>query len=309
MACYTFTIGNREFKKVSSPNIEGETSLQNFIRAVSTLKESDPKSFEIFQSLLKAQYQSDNIIRPDSRQNSNIPYKIKENLKRFGIEMEVLSKEDWIKFCNDFNKDKKIGIDKNSKSFFLDGTIYVRKDGFSVGDSIHELSHLILAVMRGMDFGSYQRFIHTFYQHPGVQKISKQLTEFGSYSNNYDLDFEEESVVRYLEGIFTGQEEFIPNFKVNNTVLDTMQFINDSLKNPIIATFGITEFPGINTIFKSLLSDIPIFGSEMFVHRDISSTGYKEMKQKAIESEGIKALIDFYSSKDGGNIIEKGECL
>lgn len=306
MACYKFRIGNKEFE-VSSPNIGGETPLQNFIRAIARLKESDQNQYlALIESIQK---KNTDVSKPDARQNSNIPYLIQDNLKKFGINLHVLNKEQWENFCQEQNKDRIVGIDPNAKSFFLDGEIYVRQNGFEVGDAIHELSHLLLAVMRGMDFTQYQNFIHTMYQHPIVQEISKQLKEIGNYSDNYELDFEEESVVRYIEGLFTGNTKFDQTFTVNGTEIDLINFLNDSFKDVVKATFGITNFPGISVLFKSLICDIPEYGSDMFLPRPISTTGYKEMKLKAIEAEGIYALINFYSSEDGGKKIEKGECI
>lgn len=308
MACYTFTLGGKEFK-VSSPNKGGETPLQNFINAINALKESDSFGYENIIALLKAQYSDSKVVKPDARQNRDIPYRIQANLKRYGIEMKVLSQQEWDQFIQSQNTGKQTQIASDAKAFFLNGEIYVKQDGFSVGDSIHELSHLILAVMKGLDFNHYKEFIHVMYQHPRVQEIAKSLENVGTYSNNYDLDFEEEAVVRHIEGLFTGEESFQTDFKYNGQKIDVAEFLNNNLKESIMKTFGITDYPGISTIFKSLVSDIPVFGSDMFVHRDVSSTGYKKMKQYAIESENIHALIDYYSSDAGGNRIIKGDCV
>lgn len=309
MACvrtYTLNLNGKTFK-VSSSNIEGEASLTDLLSAINDLRETDYTQFEELTNALNEKIPV--IRKPDSRRNRDLPYLIKDNLKKLGVEMEVLNQDQWDKFCEDYSKNKKVKIDHDAKSFFLDGKIYVRQNGFKVEDSIHELSHLLLAVMKSQNFSKYQNFVHTMYKHPKVSEIASGIRTIKVYSDNYDLDFEEEAVVRYLEGLLTENTSFIPEFEVNGEVIDTVDFLNNSLKPVIQDTFGITYFPGIITFFKSLVKDIPEYGSTIFTAKNQSSIGYKQMKQQAIKSQQVSALINYYSSEEGGNLIQKGECV
>lgn len=305
MACYKFTINNKEFQ-VSSPNIGGDTPLSAFLNAINKLKVENEESFN---SLLKElENPKEDVEIPDSRRSSEIPYLIKSNLAKSGITLHILTQEEWNAKCEEWSRGKVIGVDKNAKSFFLDGEIYTRQEGFSTNDVMHELSHLLLAVMRSKNFKQYQNFIHTFFKHSKVQDIAKNLKAAGTYSTDYDLDFEEEAVVRYMENIFNGTDEYVPTITIDGQEIDTLNFINSNFREVVKDTFGITEFPGMSILFKSLLSDIPKYGSDMFVVRPINSIGYTKLKKQAIEAEQIHALINYYTSQDGGNIIKEGTC-
>lgn len=308
MACfrnYKLNVKGQEFE-ISSPTAGGEISSLELFTAIRNLKDTDPKKYE---DLLNALSEKDQKVhKPTSSRNRDIPYLIQKNLRKVGIDMKVFNEEEWIQFCENYNQDKEVKINTDAKSFVLDGIIYVRSNGFKVEDSIHELSHLLLAIMRGDDFKQYQIFIHTFFQHPEVQKIASELQSVGTYSDNYNLNFEEEAIVRYIENLFSMEYITSDQFIANGEKFDTIDFLNKGFKDIITKTFGISKYPGIITLFKSLVRDIPEHGGDMFDIYTVS-TGYIEMKRKAIEAQRINTLIDYYTSDDGGNLIQKGKCL
>lgn len=301
MACYTIDINNQRFK-ISSPENGGETPLQNLLIGISQLKNNDPKEYKKFITAFTETRTNPKIKKPDHTQNKKIPDLIKANLSKSGITMHVLTEQEWAE------KIQEIGADPNARSYFYNGEIYVRREKFSVDDAIHELSHLILAVMKAQDFSKYRSFINTFYNHDGVQEIAKNLKKFGRYSQDFELDFKEEAIVRYLEGIFTGDESYIQQMIIDGEEVDTLNYLNNVFRDTIKTTFGIQYFPGVGTFFKTLLSDVPQYGSDMFTLRPMESIGFHDLKFKAIEATNISALINYYLSDEGGHKIQEGPC-
>lgn len=302
MSCYTFEFDKHVFN-VSSSNIEGETQIQSFIRAIENLKESQPSDWTNLVNLLQSTYNVGH--QPDERHNRNIPFMIKNNLQKVGIQMEVLNELNWHKFCEEQSVGRDIKINPNSQSFVLDGVIYVRQLGFKTTDTLHELSHFLLAVLRASKngFEKYKSFINTLYCHPEVQKIAKTIQLNTVYSGQQELDFEEEAVVRYLELLFEDKINFDLTFEVNNQKIDLVDLLNDTFQETIENTFGITKYPGFITMFKSLISETVNYGNNGFELPKMSTIGYMEAKKQATESARISALINYYLSDEGGNLL------
>lgn len=292
---YTIKIGNSEFE-FDGPisDINDENFLQNFIQTLNDYKIKDPELFNQFNNKLNNLYnfsnEKENKIK--KYQNPDLLYIIQNNLKSLGVEMIISTSEDF----------RKEGFDSKAKAAVKNGKIYVLKNSFEVSDVIHELSHLLFSVLKIKDFKSYESLIRTLYQHPIVKNLYKKSIDKSDslYSENFELDKQEEAVVMFIEYISSGKE-----FQREINDIDVVNFLNEKLEPIIKEVLGVTKYPGLITFFNSLIEDIPNYGSELFKLPKMDSTGFVKYQDDAKKSAQISNYIN---SLIKNKIIKEGDC-
>lgn len=309
MACYKIQINNQTFTLVNNSlqtDVEGNL-VENFIKTLQMYKDSTLDDHKLtyenltnaLQGIDKTNQLSDqqylNSITLRKEQESDLLPIIQANLKSLGVEMKIVAPKDL----------QALGLSLDTKAAVKDGVIYVRKDAFKISDTIHELSHLLLGVLKVQNFKTYQNIIYTLSKHPQVEDIYNSLTKFNAYSTDFELDKQEEAVVRFLERFVT-QEPITEQFQYGNQIIDVADFLDTHLQAITQQVLGITKYPGIVTLFKSLVADIPVFGSSMFIRPKTESTGFIKYKNDAIKSAQIS---DYIKKLFDRGLIQKGDCI
>lgn len=218
---------------------------------------------------------------------------IKSNLQTLGVKMLIISDEEMNSlFSND------------TTAAVRDGVVYVRK-GARVTAPIHELMHLVFAVIRSSDPDRYVKMMESVGTSEIVQKEIKNLPN--NYKSILTSEITEEAFVRVLEKLLNNE------LSAEDTKLITeigempiWDYLNKTLKKDIEITFGIKKIDSVPNFLKSKISELPLAGNNWFVRSNLKTTGYGQKKQQAILGARVLNFIQKYS--EGENPLIKRDC-
>ena len=83
--------------------------------------------------------------------------------KRYGIGIQVFSKEELDQFVENYAKDHKgFTLDEDVRAFVLDGNIYINGAKADVSDMFHEMGHIFLGLVKAKNPEAYKKLVTYF---------------------------------------------------------------------------------------------------------------------------------------------------
>lgn len=198
--------------------------------------------------------------------------KFAERMRSLGVEVETIK-------------------DPNTPNGFVkDGKIILNESSEITTTPIHELMHLVLAVMKEDKYDSFERLMSIMMKTKLGQKIFNEIDASQEYSNLMLLDKQEEAFCRLLEQIIKNNsiETSLVDEQNNNVMQDI-----EKLVIPFISkTFGILPPISMISFLSDSISSLPGYNSTLFMRQSTDSTGYLESKTKIIRSIDITNWIE-----------------
>lgn len=190
------------------------------------------------------------------------------------------------------------GLPKNTEAAVRDGAIYINRSRASLSSPIHELMHIVFAVMKQDNFDQFSSIVQSLRGIQEFKDIFEQVRQSNYYKNLIESDQLEETFVRYLSGVIDKTINSDDNFELLYTKVYPL------LQLAIQKTFNIKDMPDIIEFLKSPLSYLTKYNSEIFKERTIETSGYSDSKYKVDISGKIMQFIQ----DNMGTLIQEGKC-
>lgn len=281
MNCYKFKVGDTE---ISIPTEGKPLSWDNII---ASLLETDQKIIQqIIDAVENYNYNKKKdlpkITDLDKREALNI---IAGHLRDIGITVH---------FVSDMRAE---GFPNNTDAAVKNGEIYLTYNS-SVSSPMHEFLHLVFSVMK---YDNHKKFIDLMTTISQIQEVQQIRQELGTeYEGMLDSDIQEEAFVRYMSGILEGK------YEISNEFDQIYDEINNVLSPFIQKTFGLDEIVDLIDFLKSPFSDLIKQGSNLFIQKNLETTGYSDQKYKVELVGKIMNYIQYLVNQ--GNI-QEGDCI
>lgn len=305
MACYKFTLNGQEFV-IANQNVSEDTAAtwQDFLRTLAAMKTNNPIQYNEFCKAVLEHEAKSSTAGPSLTRHNNyeIATCIAENLKQYGVQMEIYDDTEWVEFCTANN------LNPEAQALVFNESIHVRKKGFQVQDAMHELAHLLMAYIRISDFKRYQQLLQRLEQSEYFKALMKEVKNVPGYTG-LNLEIAEEALVRFIESWFGGTlSDNLPQIS-QNEMSELSSIISNAFEQPIINMFGLdpSQFSGTMEFFTTLLADIPAkFGASIFKIPGIQKTAFTLRRDEIRKRIQTKALID---SLLEDKILEQTKCV
>lgn len=189
---------------------------------------------------------------------------------------------------------KKLGIDviedtsKSDKAAWVEnGVIHINTNIDCKTAPIHELLHLVMGVMKVKDYTQYQKLLQSVEQNEPFQTLFSEICKDDTYKNMMEYDKKEEAFCRMLEELIDEEQNF-HNFKLDDVPYD---HINQIITPFISETFGIERVPDLLNFLNSTISDLPVYGSTLFLKQSPETTGYLDHQRDIILAGRVSNLV------------------
>ena len=252
-----------------------DPTISGLVKDLYSFKNSYPEEWNEFNQNLKEFNDNLKVQRATlkSFQTTAVYKKFAERMKNLGIQVETYK------------------ADPSEHGKVENGIIFLNTNSDITTTPMHELMHMILAVMKEDDYGRFERLMKTAMNSNKIQEIYKTISQSSEYVNMMELDRQEEAFCRYLEGIITSD----PRKQISRLDDIEEQDILDTVKellNPYISkTLGINPIDNLLMFLSDTISALPSYNSTLFMKQSRDTTGYLEQKTKVIRSVNISAFI------------------
>lgn len=173
--------------------------------------------------------------------------------------------------------------------YVQNGVIHLNPTSDITTTPIHELMHLVFAVMKEDDYSNFERTIKLATRSVRAQKMINQLEGSLEYSNLMESDLLEEVVCRMLESIVSKQSTVEETFNVNGQ--DTYVTISKAIIPFVTKTFGIEGSIELLPFLSDSIATLPGYGSTLFMKHKADSTGYLEQQDKVTKNIQLSKYI------------------
>lgn len=169
------------------------------------------------------------------------------------------------------------------------GVIYLNPNSDVTTTPIHELMHLVFAVMKSDNYKDFEKLIKLLQKNEDFMEIFHQIDASPEYSDYMENDKMEEALCRLIETIASDQ------YDISNLVDDYGEELESKLSkyiNPYIGkTFGTPEPNSFITFLSSMISELPAYNSSIFAKPKKDTTGYMQQRIKVIQQAKITNWI------------------
>lgn len=173
--------------------------------------------------------------------------------------------------------------------YVQNGVIHLNPTSDITTTPMHELMHLVFAVMKEDDYSNFERTIKLATRSVRAQEMINQLEGSAEYSNLMESDLLEEVVCRMLESIVGKQSTVEEMFNVNGQ--DTYVTISKAIIPFVIKTFGIEGSIELLPFLSDSIATLPGYGSTLFMKHKADSTGYLEQQDKVTKNIQLSKYI------------------
>lgn len=320
--------GNKKYK-VESFYIDSNGNNKNIVRTVTEKNiQSNEKSNGIFKLYFdkfdKKRFENESFYSPNKNESTNIgeelrSYKQKDNYdtpfskqtsgynktlddfiyiksiseqlnKLYGINFKLLTTNEIDDiYGNNFSK---------ARAFVIGNEIIINSDNSSIAEPLHELTHIVLQMIRKEDYDSYNNMITMVRSHPEYQNIAKSYPELSGSK------LDEEVFATVFGEYYAGKLRSESQKKWNNKNKGWFSNIVQKIKQIFNKFFGISErledIPDQVFMSQSLKSLMDKYGDNLIKGKYTSMIPmYNEML-----SQKVDKLISILYSKE----IIKKEC-
>ena len=173
--------------------------------------------------------------------------------------------------------------------YVQNGVIHLNPASDITTTPMHELMHLVFAVMKEDDYSNFERTVKLASRSEKAQELITQLESNPEYANLMESDLLEEVVCRMLESVVNKQLTVEEAFNVNGQ--DAYIAISKSINPFVIKTFGIDGSIELLPFLSDSIATLPGYGSTLFMKPKADSTGYLEQQDKVIKNIQLSKYI------------------
>ena len=173
--------------------------------------------------------------------------------------------------------------------YVQNGVIHLNPTSDITTTPMHELMHLVFAVMKEDDYSNFERTVKLASRSEKAQELITQLESNPEYANLMESDLLEEVVCRMLESVVNKQLTVEEAFNINGQ--DAYIAISKSITPFVVKTFGIDGSIELLPFLSDSIAALPGYGSTLFMKPKADSTGYLEQQDKVIKNIQLSKYI------------------
>lgn len=248
-----------------------DLTIDNLIKALIDRKETHPQEIEVFAEDLNELATTVKVQPLKSYQTLAVYKTFQEHLSKLGVPVEI------------------VNLDDNINGAVQDGKILLNRKSSVTSTPMHELMHMVLAVMKSDSYKAYEKLLNLANKTTPFNDEYMQVLQNPLYENMMDNDKQEEALCRIFEKLGTDQLnlETLVNDQGNN-IYDSLQ---DMLLPYIIKTFGISAPSDFIQFLKDTISDLPGRNSTLFMRKSSDGNGYIAQRNKIVQSVKVSNYI------------------
>lgn len=207
--------------------------------------------------------------------------RFKERLTNLGLEVQI-----------DHN------LPPNVNGFVENGVIHLNARSSITTTPVHELMHIVFAVMKNEDYAKFNKIMSKFLKNNNVaQQLLSEVQNNSKYENLVENDQIEEVFCRMLEDLVNGKDDGFSDQLLDGISKDISMYIGK--------TFGINAPTNFIEFLGFTIAELVTTNSPIFIKAQMQTTGYLENRLKVIESAKITKFLE---KMVADKLLEKTEC-